>query len=83
MVKLRLTRRGAKRRPIYSVVASDARSPRDGRFIEQFGFYDPAPQPALIRFDAAKLERWLKSGAQPTETVRRLISQWRRSQTVA
>ena len=83
MVKLRLARRGAKRRPVYSVVVSDVRSPRDGRFIEQCGFYDPAPNPAVIRFDADKLDRWLKSGAQPTQTVRRLISHWRRSQPVA
>lgn len=77
MVKLRLARAGAKKHPVYRVVATDSRSPRDGRFIEQCGFYDPNGNPAVIRFEEERLQRWLSSGAQPTDTVRRLILRWR------
>lgn len=83
MVKLRLARTGSKKRPIYRVVAADARSPRDGRFVEQFGFYNPAHDPAEIRFDGERLEHWLGVGAQPTQTVKRLISKWRKQQPPA
>jgi small subunit ribosomal protein S16 len=83
MVKLRLARSGAKRRPVYRVVAADSRCPRDGRYIEQCGFYDPNAAPAVIRFDTQRLERWLNVGAQPTDTVRRLISKWRVAQPEA
>ena len=80
MVKLRLARSGAKKNPVYRVVAADSRAPRDGRFIDQFGFYDPTRQPAVIRFDGERLDRWLASGAQPTPTVKQLISTWRKAQ---
>lgn len=83
MVKLRLTRAGAKKHPIYHVVATDSRSPRDGRFIERLGFYDPGQEPVAIRLDGMRLEHWLGVGAQPTETVKRLISTWRRAQPAA
>ena len=83
MVKLRLARTGSKKRAIYRVVAADARSPRDGRFVEQFGFYNPAPDPAEIRFDGERLDHWLSVGAQPTQTVKRLISKWRKQQPAA
>lgn len=83
MVKLRLARSGAKRHPVYRVVVSDSRSPRDGRFIEQCGFYDPTQNPAAVRFDEDRLQHWLSCGAQPTDTVRRLILQWRRQKPAA
>lgn len=83
MVKLRLTRSGAKKRPVYRVVATDSRSPRDGRFIERCGFYDPSADPAVIRFDPERLEHWLKVGAQPTDTVKQLIGRWRKQQASA
>ena len=70
MIKLRLRRMGAKKRPSYRIVAADSRSPRDGRFIEAFGFYDPVTEPATIRVDAERARHWLRVGAQPTDTVR-------------
>ena len=72
-VKLRLARAGAKKRPYYRVVASDARSPRDGRFLEQIGRYDPTREPALFEVDQERLSHWLGHGAQPTATLKRLI----------
>lgn len=69
MVKLRLRRMGAKKRPSYRIVAADSRSPRDGAFIEVVGFYDPIPDPATIRVDVDRARHWLSVGAQPTETV--------------
>jgi len=80
MMKLRLARQGAKKRPVYRVVATDSRSPRDGRFVDQFGFYDPTRDPAEIRFDAERLDHWLSKGARPTDTVKRLIAKWRKAQ---
>ncbi len=73
MVKIRLARHGAKKRPFYRIVATDSRSPRDGRFLERLGSYDPTQEPALIEIKRDKLAKWLKNGAQPTETVARLI----------
>lgn len=73
MIKLRLRRMGAKKRPSYRIVAADSRSPRDGRFIEVVGFYDPITQPATIRIDADRAKHWLSVGAQPTDTVRHLL----------
>ena len=70
MIKLRLRRMGAKKRPSYRIVAADSRSPRDGRFIESFGFYDPVTEPATVRVDADRARHWLSVGAQPTDTVR-------------
>ena len=70
MIKLRLRRMGAKKRPSYRIVAADSRSPRDGRFIEAFGFYDPVTEPATVKVDADRARHWLSVGAQPTDTVR-------------
>ena len=73
MVKIRLARHGAKKRPFYRIVAADSRSPRDGRFLERLGSYDPTRDPALIEIKQERLAEWLKNGAQPTETVAQLI----------
>ena len=73
MVKIRLKRIGAKKAPAYRIVVADSRSPRDGRFIEQIGFYNPLTNPAEIKIDADKAKTWLANGAQPTETVRSLL----------
>lgn len=72
-VKIRLRRMGAKRAPSYRVVVADSRYPRDGRFIEEIGFYDPTKSPSVIRIDNEKAQQWLKNGAQPTDTVRALL----------
>ena len=73
MVKIRLRRMGAKKAPFYRVIVADARSPRDGRFIEEIGYYNPMTNPAEIKIDAEKATTWLKNGAQPTETVKALL----------
>ncbi len=73
MVKIRLRRMGRKNRPSYRVVVADSRSPRDGRFIEVIGHYDPLTDPATIEINEEKALEWLRSGAQPTETVRSLL----------
>ena len=73
MVKIRLARHGAKKSPYYRIVAADSRSPRDGRFLERVGSYDPTQDPAVIEIKHDKLAKWLKNGARPTETVARLI----------
>jgi len=72
-VKMRLTRVGSKKNPIYRVVVADSRAPRDGRFIDIVGRYNPQPDPSLIEFDEEKVRDWLGKGAQPTESVRRLL----------
>ncbi len=72
-VKLRLMRMGKKKQPTYRVVAADSRSPRDGRFIEIVGVYDPRPDPSAIRIDNDRAVDWLRKGAQPTESVRKLL----------
>jgi small subunit ribosomal protein S16 len=72
-VKLRLTRVGSKKNPIYRVVAADSRSPRDGKFIEIVGRYNPQTEPSTIELDEAKVRDWLAKGAQPTEAVARLL----------
>ena len=72
-VKLRLTRVGSKKNPIYRVVAADSRSPRDGKFIEIVGRYNPQHDPSLIEFDEAKVKDWLGKGALPSEAVRKLL----------
>jgi small subunit ribosomal protein S16 len=72
-VKLRLMRMGKKKQPTYRVVAADSRSPRNGRFIEILGTYDPRQEPSLVRIDTAKAQDWIAKGAQPTDTVRRLL----------
>ena len=74
MVKIRLRRMGAKKAPFYRVVVADSRFARDGRFIEEIGYYDPMTEPAAtIKIDAEKAQKWLKAGAQPTDTVRVLL----------
>ena len=73
MVKIRLRRLGAKKAPFYRVVVADSRFPRDGRFIEEIGTYNPCVSPAEIKIDADRAKEWIKSGAQPTDTVRALL----------
>ncbi len=73
-VKLRLKRMGAKKRPFYRLVAADSRAPRDGRFIEEIGYYNPISTPAEIKIDEDKALAWLSNGAIPTDTVRDLLS---------
>lgn len=73
MVKIRLARHGRHKRPLYRIVVADSRSPRDGRFIEVLGTYDPLTEPAAVRLDAAKAKGWLDQGAQMTDTVRHLF----------
>ena len=73
MVKIRLRRMGAKKAPFYRIVVADARSPRDGRCIEEIGTYNPLTTPATINVDAEKVQTWIKNGAQPTDTVRGLL----------
>jgi small subunit ribosomal protein S16 len=72
-VKLRLMRMGKKKQPTYRVVAADARSPRDGRFIEVVGTYEPRSEPSVVRFDEDRALHWLRNGAQPTEPVQKLL----------
>ncbi|MES1157507.1 MAG: 30S ribosomal protein S16 [Haliangium ochraceum] len=78
-VTIRLTRAGARRVPFYRVVAADKRSPRDGRFIEQLGVYDPLREPPEVRIDAERLKHWLSVGAVPSQTVGELISGLKRA----
>ena len=73
MVKIRLRRMGAKKRPFYRLVVADSRSPRDGRFIEQLGFYDPLTEPATIKIDADRVKDWMSKGAQPSDAARLLL----------
>ncbi len=73
MVKIRLRRLGAKKAPFYRVVVADSRYPRDGRFIEEIGTYDPTKDPAAINIDVEKANEWIKKGAQPTDTVKALL----------
>ncbi len=72
-VKMRLTRMGAKKAPFYRVIVADSRSPRDGRFIDTIGTYNPLVNPVEIKIDAEKAKKWLGNGAQPTETVKALL----------
>ena len=74
MVKIRLRRMGAKKAPFYRIVVADSRSPREGRFIEEVGYYDPMKDPAEVKLDAEKITAWLKNGAQPTETVKAILT---------
>ena len=73
MVKIRLRRMGAKKAPFYRIVVADSRYPRDGRFFEEIGTYDPLKTPAVINVDAERAQAWIKTGAQPTETVKALL----------
>ena len=72
-VKMRLRRMGAKKAPFYRVIVADSRSPRDGRFIDEIGYYNPLTNPAEIKIDAEKAKKWISNGAQPTETVKSLL----------
>ena len=73
MVKIRLRRMGAKKAPFYRIVVADSRYPRDGRFIEEIGIYDSVAEPATLKVDVDRAQAWIKTGAQPTETVRDLL----------
>jgi small subunit ribosomal protein S16 len=73
MVKIRLQRVGKKKNPFYHVVVADSRSPRDGKIVEQIGTYNPMTEPATIELDKEKVEKWIKNGAKPTDTVKALI----------
>ena len=81
MVRLRLTRLGAKKKPFYRVIASDQRARRDGRFIEQLGWYDPMKNPSGVKIDLERVDYWLGVGAQPTDTVASLIKRVRAEAT--
>ena len=72
-VKIRLRRMGAKKAPFYRVVVADSRYPRDGRFIEEIGYYDPTKEPSVVSIDKEKADKWLANGAQPTDTVKKLL----------
>lgn len=72
-VKIRLRRMGAKKNPFYRIVVADSRSPRDGRFIEEIGYYDPMEEPSVVKLDPEKAKKWMENGAQPTDTVRALF----------
>ena len=72
-VKIRLRRLGAKKKPFYRVIVADSRSPRDGRFIDELGYYDPNQEPSVVKIDAEKANKWIANGAQPTETVEKLL----------
>ena len=74
-VKIRLKRIGAKKAPFYRVVVADSRYPRDGRFIEEIGYYNPLTNPVEIKIDSEKAQKWINNGAQPTETVKSLLKQ--------
>ena len=72
-VKIRLRRMGAKKAPFYRIVVEDSRYPRDGRFIEEIGFYNPLEEPAVVKIDEEKAKKWMANGAQPTDTVKNLF----------
>ena len=74
-VKIRLKRMGKKRKPVYRIVVADSRSPRDGRFVEEIGTYDPNQEPSLVTVNEEAAKKWLANGAQPTETVGKLLKQ--------
>lgn len=72
-VKIRLRRMGAKKAPFYRIVVADSRFPRDGRFIEEIGYYNPMEEPSVVKVDAEKAKNWISNGAQPTDTVKALF----------
>lgn len=72
-VKIRLRRMGAKKAPFYRIVVADSRYPRDGRFIEELGYYDPTKEPSVLKVDDEKAKSWISNGAQPTDTVKALL----------
>lgn len=73
-VKIRLKRMGSKRKPFYRIVVADSRSPRDGRFIEEIGYYNPIVEPVQVKIDEESVLKWLSNGAQPSDTVRNILS---------
>lgn len=79
-VKIRLARHGAKKRPYYRVVVADSRAPRDGKFIEEVGRYNPCTEPAMVQLDMEKIDQWIANGAQPTDTVASLIKHARENE---
>jgi small subunit ribosomal protein S16 len=81
MVKIRLARHGEKKKPFYRIVVADSHAPRDGRYIDQVGYYDPTKNPAVVELKNEKLDRWLQHGAQPSETVAQLIKRARKVAT--
>lgn len=72
-VKIRLRRMGAKKAPFYRIVVADSRYPRDGRFIEEIGYYDPTKEPSVVKVDGEKAKKWIANGAQPTDTVKAIL----------
>lgn len=72
-VKIRLRRMGAKKAPFYRIVVADSRFPRDGRFIEEIGYFDPTKNPSVVKVDGDKAKEWIKNGAQPTDTVKKIL----------
>ena len=72
-VKIRLRRMGAKKAPFYRIIVADSRSPRNGKFIEEIGYYDPTKEPAIVNIDAEAAKKWIGNGAQPTDTVKALL----------
>jgi small subunit ribosomal protein S16 len=81
MVTIRLARHGAKKKPFYRIVVADSRSARDGRYIDQVGYYDPTKNPAVVEIKKEKLDQWLQHGAQPSDTVAQLIKKFGRAAT--
>lgn len=73
MVKIRLRRMGAKKAPFYRIVVADGRYPRDGRFIEEIGYFDPTKEPSVVTVDKEKAQKWIANGAQPTDTVKSIL----------
>ncbi|ADL51647.1 30S ribosomal protein S16 [Clostridium cellulovorans] len=73
-VKIRLRRMGSKKAPFYRIVVADSRAPRDGKFIEEIGYYNPTTEPMTVKIDSEKAETWMKNGAQPTDIVKRLFT---------
>ena len=82
-VKIRLRRMGAKKAPFYRVIVADSRSPRDGRFIDELGYYNPLTDPITVNIDGEKAAQWLKNGAQPSDTVKRLFEKTGISQKIS
>lgn len=74
-VKIRLKRMGANKKPFYRIVVADSRAPRDGKFIEEIGYYNPVVEPKVLKINNESTEKWLATGAQPTETVKKLLEQ--------
>lgn len=73
MVKIRMKRMGTKKRPFYRIVVADSRAPRDGRFIEELGYYNPLTEPKTLKVDGEKVQKWISNGARPSDTVMRLL----------